>query len=85
MPIQVVTIDVRYIHELSLTLEHSMSISSPAAPGLTATTILLEALQKLCLDVFFKKQVCLAQILAELLDHSRDDVVIVDLRGTRLL
>ena len=35
MPIWVVTKDVRYIHELSLTLEHSMSVSSPAAPGLT--------------------------------------------------
>ena len=35
MPIWVVTKEVRYIHELSLTLEHSMSISSPAAPGLT--------------------------------------------------
>ena len=35
MPIRVVTKGVRYIHELSLTLEHSMPISSPAAPGLT--------------------------------------------------
>ena len=35
-PIQVVTSEVRYIHELSLTLEHSMPISSPAAPGLTS-------------------------------------------------
>ena len=35
-PIRVVTKEVRYIHELSLTLEHSMSISSPAAPGLTS-------------------------------------------------
>ena len=26
---------IRYIHELSLTLEYSMHISSPAAPGLT--------------------------------------------------
>ena len=34
-PIQVVTRGVRYIHELSLILEHSMSISSPAVPGLT--------------------------------------------------
>ena len=34
-PIRVVTKEVRYIHELSLTLEHSMSISSPAVPGLT--------------------------------------------------
>ena len=33
-PIRVVTKEVRYIHELSLTLEHSMPISSPAAPGL---------------------------------------------------
>src|SRR6185312_12070826 len=36
MPMRVVTKEVRYIHELSLTLEHSMSISSPAAPGLTS-------------------------------------------------
>ena len=35
MPIRVVTKEVGYIHELSLTLEHSMPISSPAAPGLT--------------------------------------------------
>ena len=35
-PIWVVTRDVRYIHELSLTLEHSMPISSTAAPGLTS-------------------------------------------------
>ena len=34
-PIRVVTREVRYIHELSLTLEHSMPISSPATPGLT--------------------------------------------------
>ena len=34
-PIQVVIKEVRYIHELSLTLEYSMPISSPAAPGLT--------------------------------------------------
>ena len=34
MPIRVVTREIRYIHELSLTLEHSMPISSPAAPGL---------------------------------------------------
>ena len=32
MPIRVVTREVRYIHELSLTLEHSMPISSPAIP-----------------------------------------------------
>ena len=36
IPIRVVTREVRYIHELSLTLEHSMSISNPAAPGLTS-------------------------------------------------
>ena len=35
-PIQVVTREIRYLHELSLTLEHSMPISSPAAPGLTS-------------------------------------------------
>src|SRR6185295_6228140 len=40
MPIRVVTREVRYIHELSLTLEHSMSVSSPAAPGLTSTRAL---------------------------------------------
>ena len=39
MPIQVVTKEVRYIHELSLTLEHSISISSPAVPGLTGLGI----------------------------------------------
>ena len=35
-PIRVVTREVTYIHELSLTLEHSMPISSPAAQGLTS-------------------------------------------------
>ena len=34
-PIWVVTREVRYIHELSLTLEYSMPINSPAALGLT--------------------------------------------------
>ena len=34
-PIRVVKKEVRYNHELSLTLEHSISISSPAIPGLT--------------------------------------------------
>ena len=34
-PIRIVTKEVRYIHKLSLTLEHSMPISIPAAPGLT--------------------------------------------------
>ena len=33
------TREVRYIHELSLTLEHSMPISSPAASGLTGTSL----------------------------------------------
>ena len=36
-PIRVVTKEVRYIHELSLTLEHSMPISSPAVLGLTTS------------------------------------------------
>ena len=33
-PTRVVTKEVRYIHKLSLTLEYSMPINSPAAPGL---------------------------------------------------
>ena len=33
-PIRVVTKEVRYIHVLSLTLEYSMPVSSPIAPGL---------------------------------------------------
>ena len=36
-PIRVVTKEVRYIHELSLTLEHSMPVSSPAVRDLTPT------------------------------------------------
>ena len=36
MLIRVVTKEVRYIHELFLTLEHFMSISSPAVLGLTS-------------------------------------------------
>jgi len=40
MPIRVVTREIRYIHELSLTLEHSMLISSSAAPGLTSSSAL---------------------------------------------
>ena len=35
-PIRVVTREARYIHALSLTLEHSMPISSPVAPTLTS-------------------------------------------------
>ena len=38
-PIRVVTREVRYIHDLSLTLEHSMPISNPATLGLTLGTI----------------------------------------------
>ena len=33
--IRVVTKEIRYIHELSLTLEYSTPVNSPAAPGLT--------------------------------------------------
>jgi len=49
MPIWVVTKKIRYIHELSLTLEHSISISSPAVPGLThaASWLAKEIEQKL--------------------------------------
>ena len=39
MPIRLVTKEARYIHELSLTLEYSMPVSSPAAPGLTARLV----------------------------------------------
>src|SRR6185312_2075311 len=35
-PIREVTKEVRYIHVLSLTLEHSTPVSSPATPGLTS-------------------------------------------------
>ena len=35
-PIRIVTKDVRYIHELSLTLKHSTPVSIPAASGLTS-------------------------------------------------
>ena len=38
MSIRVVTKEVRYIHKLSLILEHSMPISSPAAPCLTVVS-----------------------------------------------
>ena len=34
-PIRVITREIRYMHELSLTLEHSMPLSSPATLGLT--------------------------------------------------
>ena len=54
-PIRVVTREIRYIHELSLTLEHSMPISSLAAPGLTSPRALrsrvLQALST-CRGVF---------------------------------
>ena len=36
MPIRVVTREVRYIHVLSLILEHSMPINCPATLGLTS-------------------------------------------------
>ena len=36
-PIRVVTREERYIHELSLILEHSMPICSSTTPGLTGT------------------------------------------------
>ena len=35
-PIRIVTREIRYIHELSFTLEYSTPISSPTAPGLTS-------------------------------------------------
>ena len=47
--------------------------------------ILLETIQELRLDVLLKDQVRLALLLAELLDHRRDDVVLVNLGGTHLL
>ena len=40
-PIRAVTREVRYIHELSLTLEHSISVSSPAARGLTSPGVFI--------------------------------------------
>ena len=39
MSIWVVTKEVRYIHELSLTLEHSILMSRPTALGLTSTEL----------------------------------------------
>src|SRR6185503_4608889 len=39
-PIRVVTREIKYIHELFLTLEYFMSVSSPATPGLTSTRAL---------------------------------------------
>ena len=44
-----------------------------------ATTILLEALQELSLVVLLHKKVGLALLFGELLQRSRDDVVLVDL------
>ena len=38
-PIRVVTREIRHIYELSLTLEHSMPISSPATLGLTVYAV----------------------------------------------
>ena len=40
-PIRGVTSEVRYIHELCITLEHSMPISSPAAMGLTYVILIM--------------------------------------------
>ena len=54
-PIRVVTREVRYIHKLSLSLEHSMPISSPATPGLTSPRALRsQVLQasSTCGDIF---------------------------------
>ena len=42
-PIRVVTKEVRYIHDLSHTLEYSMPINSPAALGLTVIIFNLRA------------------------------------------
>ena len=53
MPIRVVTREVRYIHVLSLTLEHSMSVSSPAAPGLTVDYLIYPWKSKGVLWVMF--------------------------------
>ena len=39
-PIRVVTREIRYIHELSLTLEYSIPIISLATPGLTYPALL---------------------------------------------
>src|SRR6185503_12897333 len=47
-PIRIITREVRYIHELSITLEHSMPISSPAAPGLTQGTCRGQTLEPQC-------------------------------------
>ena len=44
-----------------------------------ATTILLEALQELSLDMLLNKKVGLALLLSELLQRGGDDVVLVDL------
>ena len=44
-----------------------------------ATTILLEALQELSLDVLLHKKIGLALLFDELLQRSRDDVFLVDL------
>ena len=44
-PIRVVTREIRYIHELSLTVEYFMSINNPAAPGLTNTYMQTKSLE----------------------------------------
>ena len=58
-PIRVVTKEVRYIHKLSLTLEHSMSISSSAVLGLTSprairSRVLQASSTWLCVFEYFK-------------------------------
>ena len=46
MPVRVVRREVRYIHELSLTLEHSKPINSPTAPSLTSPRALRSRVQQ---------------------------------------
>ena len=55
MPIRVVTKEVRYTHKLSLILEHSMPMSSPASLGLTVGVLELGAIvASYSLDLGFK-------------------------------
>ena len=54
--IRVVTREVRYIHELSLTLEHSMPISSPAAPGLTESKSVRPQIFGICVSWVSEKR-----------------------------
>ena len=68
-PIRVVTKEVRYIHDLSLTLEHSMPISSPAAPGLTMGSFLRTAASSTPIRVV-TKEVRYIHELSLTLEHS---------------